>query len=67
MAKKVKSNDDETAAAAPEGPVTLTYVGPHGAESPRYGALVPGRDYQESDPAFAAYLVATHPDHWSRA
>lgn len=66
MAKK-KTDETPAAAAAPSGPVTLRYVGPPGAESPRYGALVPGRDYQESDPEFAAYLVAQHPDHWAAA
>jgi hypothetical protein len=65
MAKNTKTND--TAAAAASGPVALTYVGPRDAESPRYGALEPGRVYQEADPAFAAYLVATHPEHWARA
>ena len=43
---------------------TLTYVGPDGATSDRYGRLERGRAYQESDDTFAAYLVATHPDHW---
>lgn len=63
MAKKV--HDD--VAVAPSGPVDLKYVGPRDAESPRYGALEPGRVYQEADPAFAAYLVETHPEHWARA
>jgi hypothetical protein len=66
MAKSSKTKT--TDAAAPEtGPVALTYVGPRDAESPRFGALVPGRVYQETDPAFATYLVTTHPDHWTRA
>lgn len=59
MAKKAA---DES--PVPRGPVSLKYVGPAGAESPRFGALVPGRCYEESDAEFAAYLVATHPDHW---
>lgn len=62
MAKKAA----ETTAPA-SGPVDLTYVGPRDAESPRYGALEPGRVYQEPDPAFADYLVRMHPDHWTRA
>lgn len=65
MAKTTKSA--ATAASSESGPVTLRYIGPLGAESPRYGALEPGRDYQESDPDFATYLVETHPDHWTRA
>jgi hypothetical protein len=68
--KKVAAGEPATeaaAAAATSDPTNLTYVGPRDAESPRYGALVPGRVYQETDPAFAAYLVATHPDHWARA
>jgi hypothetical protein len=67
MAKTNTSTNTTADAAAPEGPVALTYVGPRDAESPRYGALEPGRVYQEADPAFAAYLVETHPDHWTRA
>lgn len=62
MAKK---SDPTTTAAT--GPVALKYVGPADAESPRYGALEPGRVYQEADPALATYLVETHPDHWARA
>jgi len=65
-----KSKTEKPAAETtpPEtGPVTLTYIGPRGAESPRYGALEPGRDVQELDPVFATYLVETHPDHWKRA
>lgn len=63
MAKK---KPDETTGPVAD-PVSIKYVGPVGAESPRFGQLVPGRCYQESDPAFAAYLVDTHPDHWARA
>jgi hypothetical protein len=66
MTKKTPLQSDESADVAP-GPVALTYVGPGGAESPRYGALEPGRVYHEADPAFATYLVETHPDHWARA
>lgn len=65
MAKTTKPAADTPPPPAP-GPVTLRYVGPRDAESPRYGALEPGRSYQESDPAFATYLVETHPDHWTR-
>ena len=42
----------------------LTYVGPDGATSERFGELVRGRDYQEQDDVFAAYLAEKHPDHW---
>lgn len=68
MAKK-KTDETATTDAAPaaDGPVALTYVGPRDAESARYGALEPGRVYQEADPAFAAYLVETHPEHWALA
>lgn len=59
--------DGAAAAATPAGPVTLRYVGPADAESVRYGALVPGRCYEEHDPTFATYLVNTHPAHWARA
>jgi hypothetical protein len=78
MAKKKATTDGTIPAAADtplessvapvaSDPVALTYVGPRDAESPRYGALVPGRVYQEADAAFATYLVETHPDHWARA
>ena len=65
MAKSTREQTTPTADAG--GPVTLRYIGPRDAESPRYGPLVPGRCYQEADPAFAAYLVEQHPDHWTRA
>ncbi len=62
-----KSTTKKTADVVQEqGPVSLKYVGPADAESPRYGSLVPGRCYQEEDPEFANYLVTTHPDHWAR-
>ena len=64
MAKSPKNTNDATAKPA-AGAVTITYVGPADAESPRYGQLVPGRSYQESDPEFAAYLTTQHPDHWT--
>jgi hypothetical protein len=65
MAKKHAETADVASADAPRGDsVTLKYVGPHGAESPRYGALEPGRSYQESDAEFASYLTTQHPDHW---
>lgn len=69
MAKKAAAaQTTETAGAtAPTGPVALRYVGPADVDSPRYGPLVPGRCYQETDPDFAAYLATTHPDHWVRA
>lgn len=69
MAKKKADETTSTAVegSAPAGPVSLTYIGPRDAESPRYGALVPGRVYQEADPVFAAYLADNHPDHWTRA
>jgi hypothetical protein len=67
MAKKQTTPDLPTTAAALSAPISITYVGPPDAESARYGALVPGRVYQESDPAFATYLVETHPEHWARA
>lgn len=56
-------------AATSAGPaiVQLRYIGPPATESPRYGALEPGRVYPESDESFAAYLLAQHPDHWTRA
>ena len=66
MAKQQNNPAPET--PAPDaGPVALRYVGPRDAESPRYGPLEPGRVYQEADPVLAAYLVATHPEHWERA
>lgn len=62
---KHKSTPDAT---VPEsGPVALRYIGPAHVDSPRYGALEPGRVVQETDPAFATYQVETHPDHWERA
>lgn len=61
MAKKAAAVETTT---APSGPVSLKYVGPADAESPRFGTLVPGRCYEESDVSFATYLVETHPDHW---
>lgn len=61
MAKK------QTTPPAPDGPATLKYIGPPDAESARYGALVPGRCYQEADGVFADYLVTTHPETWARA
>lgn len=66
MAKKQASETPAAAEKTPAGPVTLTYVGPPDAESVRFGQLVPGRSYQESDPAFAAYLVSQHPEHWAQ-
>lgn len=68
MAKKPQTPLSPTDAAAPAtGPALLRYVGPPDAEHPTYGALVPGRVYQEVDHAVAAYVVATHPDHWAHA
>ena len=78
MAKKKPQTEEEVvreaaydlglkAIAKASGAVSLKYVGPAGAESPRYGGLEPGRCYQESDAEFAAYLVEQHPDHWARA
>lgn len=50
-------------APVPEVPVSVTYVGPEGHESPTFGPLVAGRRYQiQAD--LAAYLCATHPDFW---
>jgi hypothetical protein len=67
MAKKPPAAAGETTTAAPAAPTALRYIGPPAAESDRYGVLVPGRVYQEADPALATYLVETHPDHWARA
>lgn len=68
MAKQHTRADESTTSAAPAaGPVGVRYVGPPDAESPRYGQLVPGRVYPETDATLAAYLVAQHPDHWARA
>lgn len=64
MAKKTAAAEES---AASSGPVSLKYVGPADAESPRFGTLVPGRCYEESDVTFATYLVETHPEHWVRA
>lgn len=61
-----KAAEASAATASPSGPVTLKYIGPAEAESPRFGTLVPGRCYEESDSEFATYLVETHPDHWVR-
>lgn len=66
MAKKLAESANTDTPAAAAGPIALTYVGPD-AESARFGELVPGRVYQETDAAFATYLVTTHPDHWERA
>ena len=65
MAKTSKTTTTET--PAPTGPVDLRYVGPAHVESERYGALEPGRVYQEADAAFASYLLDTLPEHWTRA
>lgn len=67
MAKAKKSETSTSETPADVAPFDLKYVGPRDAESPRYGSLVPGQVYQEADPAFATYLVETHPDHWARA
>lgn len=64
MAKKPTT--PETTAAA-SGPVRLRYVGPAHVDSERFGALEPGRVYQETDPVLATYLVEKHPEHWERA
>lgn len=65
MAKTTTTSTKAPGEVADRGPVTLVYIGPRDAESPRYGALEPGRRYQEADAALAAYLVETHPDHWT--
>ncbi len=75
MAKKlsgVSTPPDESAtrdpvaemAATLTAPVDLVYIGPPATESPRYGALEPGRVYPEQDLTFAAYLLVRHPEFW---
>lgn len=55
------------ASAGPLDPpcVALYYIGPAGQESPVLGPLSVGSRYQVNV-SFADYLVARHPDVWTR-
>lgn len=52
--------------AATTASADLTYIGPPGQDSPVFGLLIAGQRYQ-ADAAFAAYLVARHPEYWQPA
>ncbi len=64
MEASVSSDPVGELAATLTAPVDLVYIGPPATESPRYGALEPGRVYPEQDLTFAAYLLVRHPEFW---
>lgn len=60
-----KTNPTASSIASALSGATIIYIGPAGQVSPVFGPLGVGERYQATE-AFAAYLVATHPDYWQR-